>query len=85
MKGKVDTILFIKYFKNNFLILQVYVDDIIFGSSNEYLCETFAKSMSQEFDVSLMGEVIFFLGLQIKQLSDETFVSQTKYALDLLK
>ena len=65
-KGKVDTTLFIKKFKNNFFIIQIYVDDIIFGSTNESLCESFAKSMSLEFEMSLMGELTFFLGLQIK-------------------
>ena len=66
MKGKIDTTLFVKYFKNNFLIVQIYVNDIIFGSSNESLCESFAKCMSQEFKMSLIGELTFFLGLQIK-------------------
>ncbi|CAL9102886.1 unnamed protein product, partial [Musa acuminata var. zebrina] len=64
----VDTTLFIKHFENNFLIVQIYVDDIIFGSSDESLCESFAKCMSHEFEMSLMGELTFFLGLQIKQL-----------------
>ncbi len=48
--------------------MQIYVDDIIFGSSDESLCESFAKYMSHEFEMSLMGELTFFLGLQIKQL-----------------
>ena len=52
---------------------------------NESLCELFAKSMSLEFEMSLMEELTFFLGLQIKQLSNGIFLSQTKYALDLLK
>ena len=65
-KGKVDTTLFIKNFENNFLIVQIYVDDIIFGSTNESLCESFAETMSLEFEMSLMGELTFFLGLQIK-------------------
>ena len=77
--------MFIKNFKNNFLIVHIYVDDIIFGSMNESLCESFAETMSLEFEISLMGELTFFLGLQIKQLSNGIFLSQTKYALDLLK
>ena len=85
MKDKVDTTLFIKNFENNFLVVQVYVDDIIFGSTNKSLCESFAKSMNQEFEISIMGKLTFFLGLQIKQLSSDSFLSQTKYALDLLK
>lgn len=84
-KGKVDTKLFIKNFENNFLIVQIYVDDIIFGSTNESLYESFAKTMSLEFEMSLMGELTFFLGLQIKQLSNDIFISQTKYAMNLLK
>ncbi|CAL9106511.1 unnamed protein product [Musa textilis] len=84
-KCKVDTTLFIKHFKNNFFIVQIYVDDIIFGSLNESLCELFAKCMSHEFEMSLMGELTFFLGLQVKQLSDDIFLNQTKYTLDLLK
>ena len=62
-KGKVDTKLFIKKFENNFLIVQIYVDDIIFSSTNKSLCESFAKTMSLEFEMSLMGKLIFFLGL----------------------
>ena len=52
---------------------------------NESLCESFTKTMSLEFEMSLMGELTFFLGLQIKQLSNGIFLSQTKYALYLLK
>ena len=66
-------------------IIQIYVDNIIFSSTNESLCESFAKIISQEFKMSLMGELTFFIGLQIKKLSDGTFISQTKYTLDLLK
>ena len=62
-------------------IVQIYVDDIIFGSTNEVLCKDFASSMQQEFDMSMMGELNFLLGLQVKQLSNGTFVSQSKYCL----
>ena len=56
-KGKIDTTLFLKNFENNFLIVQIYVDDIIFDSMNESLCESFAKTMNLEFEMSLMGEL----------------------------
>ena len=74
-KGKVDTTLFIQNFENNFLIVQIYVDDIIFSSTNESFSEFFAKTISLEFEMSLMGELTFFLGLQIKQLSNDIFIS----------
>ena len=65
-KGKVDTTLFIKKSKNDLLIVQIYVDDIIFGATNHCLCEEFFKLMQGEFEMSMIGELKFFLGLQIK-------------------
>ena len=64
--GKVDSTLFIKKINNDILIVQIYVYDIIFGSTNNDLCEDFSKSMQSEFEMSHMGELNFFLGLQIK-------------------
>jgi hypothetical protein len=64
---------------------QIYVDDIIFGSTNELFCEEFGKIMSKEFEMSMIGELSFFLGLQIKQLKHGMFVSQIKYLKDMLK
>ena len=64
--GKIDTNLCIKPNKNDMLIVQIYVDDIIFGATNGSLCEEFAKSMHSEFEMSMMGEFNFFLGLEIK-------------------
>ena len=61
------------------------MDDIIFGASNDGLCEEFAKNMQGEFEMSMMGELNYFLGLQIKQKKDGIFISQTKYLNDLLK
>ena len=75
-KGKVDTTLFIKKTKNNLLIVQIYVDDIIFGDTNHCLCEEFSKLMQGEFEMSMMGELKFFLGLQIKQCKDEIFTTK---------
>ena len=55
------------------LVVQIYVDDIIFGSSNQTLCDEFADLMQNEFEMSLMGELTYFLGLQVKQLSPGFF------------
>ncbi|WP_251363028.1 reverse transcriptase domain-containing protein, partial [Escherichia coli] len=83
-KGKVDTTLFIKHVKNDILIVQIYVDDIIFGSTNENLCKNFSSLMQKEFEMSMMGELTFFLGLQIKQTENGTFINQTKYIKEIL-
>jgi hypothetical protein len=66
-------------------VCQIYVDDIIFGSTNPSFCEEFSKIMTGRFEMSMMGEPKYFLGFQIKQLEDSTFISQTKYTHDLLK
>ncbi|XP_016185716.2 uncharacterized protein LOC107627395 [Arachis ipaensis] len=84
-RGKVDTTLFIMIENKNILLVQVYIDDIIFGSTNESLCKFFSNLMQSEFEMSMMGELNFFLGLQIKQGKEGTFVSQTKYCKELLK
>jgi len=67
------------------LIVQVYVDDIIFGKTHENLCNEFSKMMRSEFEMSMMGELNFFLGLQIKQTSNGTIIHQQKYIKVLLK
>ena len=82
-KGKVDTTLFIKKFNHDLLIVQIYIDDIIFGATIYCLCEEFSKLMQREFEMSMMGELKFFLGLQIKQCKDGIFINQTKYAKSL--
>jgi len=84
-RGKIDTTLFRKTDKNDLLIVQVYVDDIIFGATNETMCDDFSKLMESEFEMSMMGELKFFLGLQIKQHKDGIFICQEKYIKDLLK
>jgi hypothetical protein len=66
-------------------VCQVYVDDIIFGSTNKSFCDEFSKIMIDMFEMSVMGELKFFLGFQIEQLKDVTFISQTKYTHDLFK
>ncbi|XP_020236278.1 uncharacterized protein LOC109815872, partial [Cajanus cajan] len=85
VRGKVDNTLFVKKFKKDTMYVQIYVDDIVFGSSNPSLCEEFVKTMQGEFEMSMKGELTFFLGLQIKQLNDGTFISQSKYCNELLK
>jgi hypothetical protein len=82
---KVDTTLFTKRISKDLFVCQIYVDDIIFGSTNELFCEEFGKMMSKEFEMSMIGELSFFLGLQIKQLKDGIFISQSKYLRDMLK
>ena len=83
-RGVKDTTLFIKENENAILLVQIYVDDIIFGSTNESLAKEFSKLMSKEFEMSMMGELTFFLGLQIKQVEEGTFVNQAKYAKELV-
>jgi hypothetical protein len=63
----------------------VYVDDIVFGGSSHSLVARFAEDMSKKFEMSMMGELKFVLGLQIKQAKEGTFVHQAKYTKDILK
>jgi len=62
-RGKIDNTLFLKSKEEHLLIVQVYVDDIVFGATNNDLCDEFSKLMSSEFEMSMMGELNFFLGL----------------------
>ena len=84
-RGKVDTTLFIKEKGKEILLVQVYVDDIIFSSTNPILCQDFSKLMQGEFEMSMIGELTYFLTLQIKQYKSGTFPNQVKYTLELLK
>ena len=79
-KGKVDTTLFTKHVDNDILI-----DDIIFRFTNEKLCEDFESCMKKEFEMSIMRELNYFLGLQIKQRGDGIFINQAKYTRDPIK
>jgi hypothetical protein len=83
--GKADSTLFTKTCDGDLFVCQIYVDDIIFGSTNQKSCEEFSRVMMQKFEMSMMGELTYFLGFQVKQLKDDTFISQTKYTQDLLK
>ncbi|WVZ81426.1 LOW QUALITY PROTEIN: hypothetical protein U9M48_028803 [Paspalum notatum var. saurae] len=83
--GLVDKTSFLLSRGGDTLIVQIYVDDIIFGGSSHALVSSFAEQMSKKFEMSLMGELQFFLGLQIKQGLEGTVVHQAKYTRDILK
>jgi len=84
-RGQVDTTLFRRTLEKDILVVQIYVDDIIFGSTNASLCKEFSKLMHDEFEMSMMGELKFFLGIQVNQFKDGVYVHQTKYTKELLK
>ncbi|GJR37108.1 putative ribonuclease H-like domain-containing protein [Tanacetum coccineum] len=67
------------------MLVQVYVDDIIFGSTNKSWCDEFEALMKSRFQMSSMGELTFFLGLQVKQNKGGIFISQDKYVAEILK
>jgi len=77
--------LFIKKKREDIILVQVYVDDIIFGSINAEMCEAFVDAMKSEFEMSMLGEMNCFLGLQVKQLKDGIFINQAKYYKELLR
>jgi len=62
-RGKTDKTLFIKKACSDIILVQVYVDDIIFGSTNQNLCKQFVTAMQGEFEISMMGQLNYFLGL----------------------
>nr|GEU81444.1 hypothetical protein [Tanacetum cinerariifolium] len=84
-KGSIDTTLFIKKKGKHIMLIQIYVDDIIFGSTNPKYCTKFSELMVKRFEMSMMGEMKFFLGLQVNQFSNGIFINQSKYILDILK
>nr|GEV31947.1 hypothetical protein [Tanacetum cinerariifolium] len=84
-RGTIDHTLFFRKHKGEFLLVQLYVDDIIIGSSNPKLCREFEALMHDKFQISAMGELNFFLGLQVLQKKDGIFLSQDKYVGDILK
>ncbi|GJT96364.1 putative ribonuclease H-like domain-containing protein [Tanacetum coccineum] len=77
-RGQIDKTLFIKKIKGDILLVQVYLDDIIFGSTKKVLCTQFEKLMHKKFQICSMGELTFFLGLQVTQKDDGIFISQDK-------
>jgi hypothetical protein len=85
IRGSVDKTLFIKKDNDELFIAQIYVDDIVFGSTNNIKVQQFVDVMSHEFEMSLVGELSYFLGLQIRQMNDGIFITQAKYAKNLVK
>ncbi|GJR73869.1 retrovirus-related pol polyprotein from transposon TNT 1-94 [Tanacetum coccineum] len=83
--GMMDNTLFTKKKSSNLIIVQIYLDDIKFGSTCQDICDEFAKIMHDEFGMSMMSERNFFLGLQIKQIEDGIFFNQSKYIKEMLK
>jgi hypothetical protein len=83
--GSVDKTLFTLNHGTDFSTVQIYVDDIIFGGSSHTLVSRFQEMMENEFQMSMMGELTFFLGIQVKQMKQGTFVHQAKCTKDLMK
>ncbi|KAJ9543932.1 hypothetical protein OSB04_023639 [Centaurea solstitialis] len=84
-RGVIDKTLFIKRTKTDMLLVQIYVDDIIFGSTKDDMCKDFEELMHKKFKMSSMGELTFFLGLQVKQKADGIFINQSKYVASMLQ
>lgn len=84
-KGVVDRILLVKKSKGGMIIAQVYVDDIVFGRMSQDLVDLLVKQMQKEFEMSMVGELIYFLGFGIKQMKDGIFISQSKYTKVIVK
>ncbi|GJX46779.1 retrovirus-related pol polyprotein from transposon TNT 1-94 [Tanacetum coccineum] len=84
-KGFIDLTLFITKHGEDILLMQIYVDDIIFGSTNPKLSKRFKKLMHNKFDMSMMGKLEFFLGIQIHQSPRGIFINQANYAQEIFK
>ncbi|KAL8133942.1 hypothetical protein AgCh_009127 [Apium graveolens] len=84
-RGTIDKTLFYLNKGKDLILVQIYVDDIIFGSTNQTLCDKFSKLMQSRYQMSMMGEMSYFLGLQIKQTDNGIYINQSKYTRDLLK
>nr|GEX38060.1 putative ribonuclease H-like domain-containing protein [Tanacetum cinerariifolium] len=84
-RGTIDKTLFIKKDSKDIMLVQVYADDIIFSSTRKDWCEEFETLMQSEFEMSFMGPLTFFLGLQVDQRPDDIFIHQEKYVADILK
>ncbi|GKE20657.1 copia protein [Tanacetum coccineum] len=84
-KGVVDPTLFTRKEGKDILRVQIYIDDIIFASTDHALCDVFAEIMSSKFKMSMMGKMSFFLGLQISQSPKGIFINQSKYAIEIIK
>ena len=84
-KGYANRILFVKNDENYLLAAQVYVDDIVFGATIDDQAIEISEKMKKEFDISMVGELTFFLGLQVKQKKEDIFISREKYARNIVK
>lgn len=84
-KGGIDKTLFVKEKDGMLLIAHIYVDDIVFGGMSNEMVHRFVKQMQSEFEMSLVGELTYFLGLQVKQMEDTIFISQSKYVKNSVK
>ncbi|GJR06584.1 retrovirus-related pol polyprotein from transposon TNT 1-94 [Tanacetum coccineum] len=84
-KGTIDPTLFIRRFDDDILVVHVYVDDIIFGSTHPRYTQLFFDLMKSRFEMSMMGEMTFFLGLQVNQSPCGIFINQSNYVLEILK
>jgi hypothetical protein len=85
IKGNADNNLYIKVSQDNILLIEFYVDDIIFGSDDGRLSQKFSRDMHNEFEMSLLGELSFFLGFHICQINQGILISQTKYMREIIK
>src|ERR1044072_8275472 len=84
-KGALNKTLFVKNEGGKIMVAQIYVNDIVFGGMSDTMVKHFANQMQAEFEMSLMGELTYFLGLQVTQMEDSTFLSQSKYARNIVK
>ena len=84
-RGTIDQTLFIKHVGNDQILVQIYVDDIIFGLTCPQLCKEFEGVMKKRFEMSSLGEMTMFLGLQVKQSSTRILIHQAKYVDDILE
>ncbi|GKD47309.1 retrovirus-related pol polyprotein from transposon TNT 1-94 [Tanacetum coccineum] len=84
-KGTIDLTLFIIRFDDDILVVQVYVDDIIFGSTNPMYTQLFVDHMKSRFKMSMIGEMTFFLSLQVNQSPRGILINQSNYVLEIFK
>ena len=84
-RGFADTTLFIRKDNDYFVVAQIYVDDIVFGATNDSFTQSFADKMKKMFEMSMVGELTYFLGLQVKQTDSGIYINQAKYARNLVK
>ena len=84
-RGSADTTVFIRKNKNSFVVAQIYVNNIVFSATNDSLAHSFADEMKAMFEMSMVGELTYFLGLQVKQTDSGIYINQAKYARNLVR